>query len=94
MAAASRVLATSVGPDGKLATLTLNYDDVTLLVSSITVNNLSSASCLVHVVNKNGKTKFEGPEPTGLTTLDLSGALTTLTSDLTFQSGWEIGLGF
>lgn len=94
MAAASRVLATSLGPDGQVATLTLNYDDVTLLVANITLNNPSSANCIVHVVNKNGKTKFDQAFGTGSTILDLTGAITTLTTDLTFPSGWEIGMGF
>ena len=94
MAAASRVLASSLGPDGQTATLTLNYDDVTLLVSSIVLDNPSSANCIVHVVNKNGKTKFDQAFGTGTTTLDLTGAVTTLTTDITFPSGWEIGMGF
>lgn len=94
MAAASRVLATSLGPDGQSATITLNYDDVTLVIASVVVNNLSSTQCLVHVVNRGGATTFDQPCPTGVTTLSLQGLGQKLTSDLTFPSGWEIGLGF
>ena len=94
MAAASRILASSLGPDGKQATLTLNYDDVSLNVTSIVINNGSAAECNVHVVNRGGNTVFDQAYPTGVTTLNLNSVNVKLTSNLTFPNGWEIGLGF